>query len=134
MGVRKEGQNGHLHPLEIETKDDNFLEKLKLAAQFRSIDLISCNGNLCTSMTLTLHAWASEGFVPGRASRGLSQNFLQGEAKIGEICFSPLEIEKNNLFLLIVLNSNGASSPCTPLPTPMSACKPSSLFWCYALL
>jgi len=49
-------QKGICPPLEIETKNENFLEKLKLAAQFWSIDLISCNGNLCIIMTLALHA------------------------------------------------------------------------------
>jgi len=34
------GKNGHSLPLEIETKNENFLEKLKSAAQFQSIDLI----------------------------------------------------------------------------------------------
>jgi len=34
------GQNGHFPRLEIETKNENFPEKLKSAAQFRSIDLI----------------------------------------------------------------------------------------------
>jgi len=46
-------------------------------------------------------SWASEGFFPGGASRGISQNFFQGGAKSGEIWFLPLEIE-NNLFLLII--------------------------------
>jgi len=31
------GTNGHFSPLEIETKNENFLEKLKSAAKFRSI-------------------------------------------------------------------------------------------------
>jgi len=34
------GENGHLPPLAIETKNEKFLEKLKAAAQFRSIDFI----------------------------------------------------------------------------------------------
>jgi len=33
-------QNGHLPPLEIETKDQNFFENMKLAANFRVIHLI----------------------------------------------------------------------------------------------
>jgi len=42
--------------------------------------------------------WASEGFFPGGASRGFSQNFFQRGAKSGEICFLPLEIEKQPFF------------------------------------
>ena len=33
-------QKGHLTPLEIETENENFLEKMKSAAQFQSVDLI----------------------------------------------------------------------------------------------
>ena len=40
MGVRRGGQNGHLHPLEIGPKNQNFLENMKSAAQFRLFDLI----------------------------------------------------------------------------------------------
>jgi len=41
MGVRRGGaKRAFASPLEIETKKENFLEKLKLAAQFRSSDLI----------------------------------------------------------------------------------------------
>jgi len=40
MGVRRGGQKGHLTPLEIETENDNFLEKMKSAAQFQSVDVI----------------------------------------------------------------------------------------------
>jgi len=39
MGVRR-GAKRAFSPLEIETKNENFLEKLKLAAQFRSVYLI----------------------------------------------------------------------------------------------
>jgi len=35
MGVRKGGKNGHLPALEIETKHQDFLENMKLAAQFQ---------------------------------------------------------------------------------------------------
>jgi len=35
MGVGSGGQNGHLPPLEIGTKNQTFLENLKLAAKFR---------------------------------------------------------------------------------------------------
>jgi len=59
---RPQGKKTGICPLEIETKNENFLEKLKLAPQFRSTDLTSCNGNLCTSMTLTLHASQVHGF------------------------------------------------------------------------
>jgi len=38
MGVRR-GKNGHLYPLEIGTKNQNFLDNLTSAAQFRLIDL-----------------------------------------------------------------------------------------------
>jgi len=37
-------------------------------------------------------------FFQGGGSRGFSQNFFQGEAKSGEICFLPLEIEKVTFF------------------------------------
>jgi len=39
MGVRRGGKTG-IFPPEIETKNEKFLEKLKAATQFRSIDLI----------------------------------------------------------------------------------------------
>jgi len=40
MGVRRKGQNGHLTPLEIGAKKQNFLENLKSEALFPWIDLI----------------------------------------------------------------------------------------------
>ena len=46
----------------------------------------------CVKMGFTV--WAVEGFFPRGISRGFSQNFFQGRAKSGEICFLPLEIEK----------------------------------------
>jgi len=38
------------------------------------------------------------GFFPGRASRGFSQIFLQGEGKSSEIWFLPLKIKKTTFF------------------------------------
>ena len=47
-GVRREGgQNGHLTPLEIGPKNQNFLEKMESAVQFQLIDLL-------LTMTLSL--------------------------------------------------------------------------------
>jgi len=42
--------------------------------------------------------WASEGFFPGGASRGFSQNFYQAGGKSGEICFLFLEIKITTFF------------------------------------
>ena len=39
-GRPRRRENGHSTPLEIGTKNQKFLEKLKLAAKFRLIDLI----------------------------------------------------------------------------------------------
>jgi len=38
--------------------------------------------------------WASEGFSPGGGAVGDFPKIFPGGAKSGEICFSPLEIEK----------------------------------------
>jgi len=40
MGVRRGVKTGIFPPLEIETKHQDFLENMKLGAQYRSIDLI----------------------------------------------------------------------------------------------
>jgi len=40
MGVRREGKTGICPPLEIEPKDQNFLENMKSVAQFRLIDFV----------------------------------------------------------------------------------------------
>ena len=49
----------------------------------------------------TVHMGVGRIFSRGGGSRRFSQNFSRG-AKSGEICFLSLEIEKNNLFLLII--------------------------------
>jgi len=51
MGVRRMGETG-ICPLEIETKHQDFLENMKLAAQFLSINLIF-------AMPLCLLVWHS---------------------------------------------------------------------------
>jgi len=55
MGVRRPGDKSGISPLEIESKHQDFLENMKLAAQFRSTDLNICNGTLFAVMTVTLH-------------------------------------------------------------------------------
>jgi len=55
MGVRRPRLNGHLPHLETGTKNQTFLEDLKLAVKFRLIDLIVAHDSLFASMTLTLH-------------------------------------------------------------------------------
>jgi len=52
MGVRRGGQNGNLHHLEIGTKNQKFLENLKSAA---IINLILAMTVLFSDVTLTLH-------------------------------------------------------------------------------
>jgi len=37
MGIRRGVQNGHLPPLDIESKNQNFLESMKSVAHFRLI-------------------------------------------------------------------------------------------------
>jgi len=61
MGVRREGQNGHLPPLEIESRNQNFLENVKSVAQFRLIDFILAmtvylpvRHSHCTRVTFTV--------------------------------------------------------------------------------
>ena len=49
------GQNGHLPPLDIGTKNQKFLENLKLAAKFRLNNFNCCNDSLFAGMRLTLH-------------------------------------------------------------------------------
>jgi len=48
-------------------------------------------------MLYKIHAWASEGFFPGGATRAFSKIFLGG-AKSDEICFFPLETKKTTFF------------------------------------
>ena len=45
------GGNGHLPPLEIGTKNQKFLKKLKLAAKFRLNWFNCCNHSLCGVVT-----------------------------------------------------------------------------------
>jgi len=61
------------------------------------------------------HGRRKDFFQGGGNSKRFSQYFFQGVAKNGEICFLPLEIEKNNLFLLVISKSRGHGSPCPPL-------------------
>jgi len=51
MGVRR-GSELAFAPLQIETKNQNFLEDLKLAAEFRLIHFNCCNDSLFAGMTL----------------------------------------------------------------------------------
>ena len=82
---------------------------------------VHCSVQICRSYTkvsqsndylqgVCMLSWASEGFFPGGA-------------KSGEIWFLPHEIEKNNLFLLII-----SKSPLAP-PSDAHVCYSRWLFW-----
>jgi len=105
MGVRR-GAKRAFSPLEIETKNENFLEKLKLAAQFRSVYLIlemavyvpvwhsHCTQArfivlvLCTVMMLWCYAVMSLQVTPVRsyACRGRWSNLRAVCSTVGLYC------------------------------------------------
>jgi len=60
----------------------------------------------------------------GTLVHGRREDFFQGGAKSGEICFLPLEIEKTTFFDNNFKIQEGPKAPpaLPPLPTPMDWC------------